>query len=596
MAIMNIFFEFILNPWFLISVIFWVIVVFFVVLLRNKKGAYNFFFPLLAMFKTQKLNNIIVRLSKKNPKFWRTFWNIGIFVSFGFIIYALFFFFINLINLIYQPSIEQAIVPLIPGVTIGLPVFFYLILPLLFIMTTHEFAHGISASVDGVEIKSTGVLGVGVFYLIGFGAFVEVDERMLRSRIFHRNTRLRIAAAGTFVNGITAGIAFILILSFPTLISPFYVQVPQVYKVLTAEEGGFNEGNLKYGDVIISIKKQGETDLQYVSLDYNRGIDLTAILNNETRIKCAVGDNLTLKVYNPVSDGINEKNVILGPRYDIGIEYKDLNDTALKITYNYTSNLATNIIITKINGTIINKTNGYTLGYLLTGFNLKTLNLSSNSGDSYILDVKVDGVFVGVQSIPFWMHKNDFAKFFTSNWPDFLYKEIVWLFVISFSITIFNMMPLPIFDGDRVIKELINWSIGDDYSTPRKKKERFIFKENEPECELSEYHVEKIDRVRILLDERTSEGETGNIELNPTNYELIDKIGDGFKDTVLINLPEDTAIKENSVFEISYEYLHDNKKKLKSVILNSIRLITLIVIGGNFLLSFIKFGFNLFWL
>ncbi|GAJ16997.1 unnamed protein product, partial [marine sediment metagenome] len=126
-----------------------------------------------------------------------------------------------------------------------------------FIMTTHEFAHGISASIDGVEIKSTGVLGVGLFYLVGFGAFVEVDERELRSSKFHRNTRLRIAAAGTYVNALTAGLAFLLILSFPTLISPFYVQVTQVYSVLTPQDGGFNNGTLEAGDAIIAIKNSG---------------------------------------------------------------------------------------------------------------------------------------------------------------------------------------------------------------------------------------------------------------------------------------------------------------------------------------------------
>jgi hypothetical protein len=108
--------------------------------------------------------------------------------------------------------------------------------------------------------------------------------------------------------------------------------------------------------------------------------------------------------------------------------------------------------------------------------------------------------------------------------------------------------------------------------------------------------VEKIDYIKIILKEKISDRETGNIELTPANYELIDKMGTGSKDTVLIKLPETATIKEDSVFEISYEYLYDNKKKLKSIVLNTIRLITLIVIAGNFLFSFIKFGFNLFWL
>ncbi|MHA1457471.1 MAG: site-2 protease family protein, partial [Promethearchaeota archaeon] len=133
--------------------------------------------------------------------------------------------FTNIVNLIFAPSIENAIIPLIPGVTIDLPVFFYMLLPLLLILTTHEFAHGISGAVDGVEIKSTGVLGVALFYLVGFGAFVEVDERSLNSTKHHRNTRLRIAAAGTYINAIVAGIALLLLIIFPMLTSPFFSQV-----------------------------------------------------------------------------------------------------------------------------------------------------------------------------------------------------------------------------------------------------------------------------------------------------------------------------------------------------------------------------------
>jgi len=256
MTALDVILNFILNPWFLLSLIFWIFVLILIRLLRNRKEAYYIWFPLLAMFRTKRLNRLIKKAAKKAPKFWKTFWTIGIFVSFCFTIYAFYFFFSNFINLIINPRPEQAIVLIIPGVNINLPTLFYMVLPLLFIITTHELAHGIAASADGVDIKSTGFLGAGLFFLIGFGAFVEVDEREVNSKKFHRNTRLRIAAAGTYVNGITAGIAFLLILSFPLMISPFYVQVSQVNTVLTQAEGGFNEGNLAAGDAILAIKQQ----------------------------------------------------------------------------------------------------------------------------------------------------------------------------------------------------------------------------------------------------------------------------------------------------------------------------------------------------
>ena len=248
-SIINLF----LNPWTIVSLVFWTIVLVAAYLLRKKKDAAYIFFPLLAMFRTKRLNNFIRNISRKAPRFWRVFWTIGIFVSFCFMIFSFWYFFKNLVDLIFAPQIQNAVVPLIPGVTISLPVFAYLLLPLLFIMTTHEFAHGISASVDDVEVVSTGVLGAGAFFLIGFGAFVEVDERKLRSSKYKRNTRLRISSAGTYVNAITAGIAFIILLAFPYIIAPYYRYSVQIAQMQTQAQGGFNYGNLTAGDVLVGI-------------------------------------------------------------------------------------------------------------------------------------------------------------------------------------------------------------------------------------------------------------------------------------------------------------------------------------------------------
>jgi len=501
------------------------------------------------------------------------------------------------VQLILDPSLQNAITPLIPGVTIDLPVFLYMLLPLLFIMTTHEFAHGISANLDGVEVKSTGVMGVCLFYLVGFGAFVEVDERELRSSKYHRNTRLRIAAAGTFVNAITAGLAFLLILNFAFFVSPHYTQVTQVYSVKPDYEGGFNEGNLEPLDAILAIKNSENPDTGFQYLDLNQGFSLTSILTNTTRVKFSIGDNLTFITYNPDTDLYSRKNVTLGPRYDLGIEYTYLaNGTGLRITYNHTSDSETNILITQVNGTAIDKSNNNTLELFLALFDLKALNLTSDLGKDYILDVEVDGVFVGILSTYYWMHKNDVAKFFTSSWPEFWLRELVWLFIISFSITLFNMMPLPVFDGDRFLKELVDWKFGADYNSKRKKKDRLIYKGEDTECKLTEYRVENVESVKIILKGAKKGDPKSEILLGKDNYELVDKIGDGFKDTVLVTLPEATKLKKNSVFEVTYEYLYDDKRKIKSIIINTIRIIALGLIVGNFVLSFLNFGFGLFWI
>ena len=597
------FLDFFFDPWFIISLIFWILVALLAYLLRNRKEAAYLFFPLLAMFKTKKLNNLIKKISRRAPKFWKIFWTIGIFVSFGFTIFAFYFFFANFINLIINPRIEQAVVLLIPGVTIDLPLLFYLILPLLFILTTHEFAHGIAASVDGVDIKSTGVLGAGFFFIIGFGAFVEVDERELNSIKFHRNTRLRIAAAGTYINSITAGIAFILLLSFPLMISPYYRNVTQINSVLKKEEGGFNYGNVTKGDVILAIKKKDTPDTEYVNIDNYNKKTLSNILNNKTSLLCSVGDNLSLRIYQPSNDKYFVKNVTLGPRYNLGITYQYISNSELKITKVYTDveggnnygNITKGVIINKIDGMPINVSNGDTLEYSLTSFNLKTINFSSDT-QTWTLDVDVVGVVIGIITYSYFMHKNDIAKFFTSFFPEFLLREIAWLFIIAFSITLFNNLPLPIFDGDRMVKELINWGIGEDYKEIKKKKDKYQFTPDAYEYDLSEYRVENVNSVKISIQDPSKIKEPSEILLSEDNYNLIDKFGDGFKETLILDLPEQSKLDKNSIVEISYEYWYDRKRPLKRAIINTLRLFTLIIVAGNLILSIVKFGSPTFWI
>ncbi|MFX1480204.1 MAG: hypothetical protein ACFFCI_18995, partial [Promethearchaeota archaeon] len=118
---------------------------------------------------------------------------------------------------------------------------------------------------------------------------------------------------------------------------------------------------------------------------------------------------------------------------------------------------------------------------------------------------------------------------------------------------------------------------------------------DENNYELSEYRVEKINYVKFLIDDKSKYIDPSKVTLSEEKYELIDKIGDGFKDTVLLNLPEESKLKEGTKIEMSYDYWHDEKRKIKKIILNSLRIITLFIVAGNFILSFVKFGGLIFW-
>ncbi len=178
------------NPLFAISIIFWMIAFILVKLLSKKKENASIFFPFLALFRFRFFNKLFRKIAQKNRKLWRLWWNIGIIASFLLMMYALYFFISNFFQLIINPQLENAIMPLIPGVTISLPQFQIYILPILLTMTVHEFSHAIAAEVDDVNVKSAGIMGAGVFFIILYGAFVEVDDYQLNSQSFSSKTRL----------------------------------------------------------------------------------------------------------------------------------------------------------------------------------------------------------------------------------------------------------------------------------------------------------------------------------------------------------------------------------------------------------------------
>ncbi|MBY9006769.1 MAG: site-2 protease family protein [Candidatus Lokiarchaeota archaeon] len=581
---------FILSPWFFASLFFWIFVCVLVIILRNRKKSYYLFFPLIALFRTKRLNKYIQKLGRKAPRFWRIFWTIGIFLSFAFMIFSFWILFSNIFTYIINFTEPSTGGDLSSGLNME---FAYWILPLIFLYTTHELSHGIAASADNVDVKSTGIIGLGFLFLIGFGAFVEVDEKDLYSSKYSKNTRLRISAAGAHINIITVGMIFLFITISPLLISPSYAQTSRVTKVLTFEEGGFNYGNITVNDNIYGIKKNGTSD--YINIDKYKGITINSILSNKTTgINCSVGDILNIKVYNSKTHTHSEKNVTLGPRYNIGIEFNYVNDTAIKIFHNTTSNQYVDITITEIDGININRSAGITLEKRLTEINLETINLTTNNGINYSLNIKLEGVYIGFQSLGSYMYKNGIGKFLTNLFPEIITKQLSWFFILAFGLVIFNLLPLFITDGDRMVKELVSWRFGQDYKEKKDKKERFYFKKENKEIDLSEYRIEKLNSIKIISEEKIIPNLKTEIILGDTNYELVDRIGDGFKSTVKLNIKEDSQLKEGALIEIDYEYLYDIKKRKKSMVLNTIRIFALFIFIINFGFLFSQFGFSLF--
>ena len=176
-----------------------------------------------AFYRTKRLNNLIDRLSSKGKFIWKFLWDIGVISGLGILIVGLAFFTIN-IPLFFLPTSDGtssaiAITPVIPGITISFQSLPYFLIAIMIGAAAHEFAHGIAARVEEVDLKSTGLF----IFLVFFGAFVEPDDQSFNQK--SRRSKTRIMAAGALANMIVAVVCILILIlpfGFPLLITPLY--------------------------------------------------------------------------------------------------------------------------------------------------------------------------------------------------------------------------------------------------------------------------------------------------------------------------------------------------------------------------------------
>ena len=208
-----------------------------------------------ALYRTKKLNHLIDRLASRGRVIWKFIWDIGVISGLGILFVGLAIFTINIL-LFFQPAAEGtttaiAVTPVIPGITISFQTLPYFLVAIMIGAMVHEFAHGIAARVEEVDLKSTGIF----IFLVLFGAFVEPDETVLAEK--SRRSKVRIMAAGALANMVVAGI-FLLVLivpmGFPLLITPLYHSEPSGALIMEAiPEYPASQAGIKAGYAIIGI-------------------------------------------------------------------------------------------------------------------------------------------------------------------------------------------------------------------------------------------------------------------------------------------------------------------------------------------------------
>jgi len=260
--------------------LFWIVLYALSQLLHAEKHGFKVL-PFFLTYRSEKFKGMIGRISSKNKLLWKTLSNVGIALAFGLMIYATYFLFSNLLKF-FLPVVESVpVVPVVPGVTISLDSLPYFFVAVAIVVLLHEFAHGISAVVEKVMVKSAGLAVMLAF----FGGFVEPEEKSFEKT--SRTSKLRILGAGSAVNLATGLLVIILLASL-------FAPSAGVLVNSTLANGPAARAGIQRFDVIEAIDNKTINSIQSLSTylaNVTPGSNLSIEVNN--RLVTIVTENLS---------------------------------------------------------------------------------------------------------------------------------------------------------------------------------------------------------------------------------------------------------------------------------------------------------------
>jgi membrane-associated protease RseP (regulator of RpoE activity) len=276
--------------------------------------------PIL-MIRTQKGQRFLDKLAAPK-RFWRLFANIGLpAMLLGMLVMFLLILFVDYsmimsfrAHTVPPPSRfnEPRNIFLIPGVNEFIPLW-YGIIALVITLVVHEFSHAILCKVEGIKVKSMGIL----LAILPIGGFAEPDEEQLLGskeeksgtqeeagteqagpkKLATRSERVRVLTAGVMANFVTALIAFTLFFSILGSISPVGdVMVTGVVSGYPAEQSGVRQNMILTGidDKQVStahdflayastLKPGSNVTLNLVDAGVRKEVKLVSVSGSETR-------------------------------------------------------------------------------------------------------------------------------------------------------------------------------------------------------------------------------------------------------------------------------------------------------------------------
>ena len=192
----------------------------------------------------------------------KVFYKYGMFFTCLLIIPALLFLLVNLLKvstLIYTALMgtakhnvplnteELVFQPVIPGVTFPMSEVGFYAISLLLSTIYHEFGHALAA--DCLDVKLLGY-GVLVIFLIP-AAYVDLSTAELSS--LAPNDQLKVYTGGVWHNVMLSSIAYVLIISYPYLLAPIYLQNEGLFVTNLKNSSVTGPSGLEIGDLLISV-------------------------------------------------------------------------------------------------------------------------------------------------------------------------------------------------------------------------------------------------------------------------------------------------------------------------------------------------------
>ncbi len=280
----------------------------------NITAHYFLGFPIL-MIRTSRGQIFLDRLAV-HKRFWRTFANIGLpAMLLGMLAM---FILVLLIDISMISAFQTNTVPLpskfseprniflIPGINEYIPLW-YGIIALVVTLAVHEFSHAVLCKVEGIKVKSMGIL----LAVVPIGGFAEPDEEQLLGKneekagngtslaqepkkLATRSERVRVLTAGVMANFVTALIAFILFFSLLSYVSPVgEVMITDVLAGSPAEMAGIKPGMILTGINNTQINNGNDFLLYSRTLQPGSNVTLDLIdrgVRKETVLVAAAGN------------------------------------------------------------------------------------------------------------------------------------------------------------------------------------------------------------------------------------------------------------------------------------------------------------------